>query len=389
MACLTRTLTTSTRSLAAARHQKNYSTKATTEKKLYYVSSQHSLPIVQPESCYSSKHAHGRAIQLGLSPLLQQPHHIVKIAAGYSHCLALCQLHDGGGEVLVTMGASDMGQLGIGLSNTSLSYGAIPISKKTAVKHMACGRLHTIIVGHGEKKDVLFAFGHNHFGQLGLGHSSLPIRYPTQIPWSGERIIDVQCGLDHTVVLTESGHVYTAGFGADGQVGAGSSADATSLTRIENLPSAQHISTSTDTNFAWNDSSIYTWGNSEYAQQMHGRKIDRVLSPEECRTISTPREIASGGTFTLITTKQNQLSLCGLSTFNEGLGVGADCLLVPAPTTMQITDTTRIYAATHHAAVVSDRTMYSLGLGIDKPLHFSDSITQVALGGQFALALTC
>ena len=35
----------------------------------------------------------------------------------------------------------------------------------------------------------------------------------------GERLVDVQCGLGHTVVLSESGKVFTAGDNSEGQLG--------------------------------------------------------------------------------------------------------------------------------------------------------------------------
>ncbi|TPX41222.1 hypothetical protein SeMB42_g05658 [Synchytrium endobioticum] len=321
---------------------------------------------------------------------------IVHVAAGYAHCaIAWTSARDGHGG-LVTLGAGHCGQLGIGPTSSSISHGIVPLSQDLTIKHAACGRLHTIVAATRNSREYLFGFGHNHFGQLGLLTTSPHILYPTQIPWpaSHGRVHTIACGLDHTIILTENGSIYTAGFGADGQTGTSSSSDARAFTPIA-IPRMTNITTSADANVAWNSQSgeVYVWGNSEYAQLMHGTKVDRVLAPEKCPSIpSPPSQIASGGTFTFLNVK-NQLYMSGLAAFNEALGIDAH-VATPTPVKndiVEIDHTTQLHASTHHAAIVTGgRTLHSLGLGTNRleTFTFDGTITKVALGGNFALLVT-
>ncbi|KAJ5637022.1 hypothetical protein N7490_006901 [Penicillium lividum] len=77
----------------------------------------------------------------------------------------------------------------------------------------------------------IFAFGSNGSGQLGIGHTE-DVSTPTQClftPASAEnqqnpvaqkdKIIQIVAGGNHTLLLTQKGHVYAAGYNSDGRCG--------------------------------------------------------------------------------------------------------------------------------------------------------------------------
>jgi len=85
-----------------------------------------------------------------------------------------------------------------------------------SVRSVSCGRAHSWIA---TKERKLYSFGHNDHGQCGV-----PVTENTQnsalnvIPFY-EEVKQIACGLDHTIVLTEGGQVFSCGLGADGQTG--------------------------------------------------------------------------------------------------------------------------------------------------------------------------
>jgi len=68
----------------------------------------------------------------------------------------------------------------------------------------------------------LFAFGSNGSGQLAIGHTedvSTPTKCLFTSPAPNDKITKIAAGGNHTLLLTESGHVYAAGCNEDGRCG--------------------------------------------------------------------------------------------------------------------------------------------------------------------------
>ena len=78
-------------------------------------------------------------------------------------------------------------------------------------------------------KGKVFSLGNNAFGQCGRPviqnedyfHSQ--VIHPVHIPHldKNDVIIDVECGVNHSLFLTQNGKVYACGWSADGQTGLG------------------------------------------------------------------------------------------------------------------------------------------------------------------------
>ena len=87
------------------------------------------------------------------------------------------------------------------------------------IASLACGDASSFCVTRGG--DV-WAWGNNEFGQLSLGHAK-KVDVPDMTPWlpQNERCRQVACGAVHTLLLCNSGKVYTCGKNEGGLLGTG------------------------------------------------------------------------------------------------------------------------------------------------------------------------
>lgn len=86
-----------------------------------------------------------------------------------------------------------------------------------------------------------FAWGDGSDGALGLGHLE-SVHAPTALTaLAGEHVVDVAAGFSHTMFVTASGTVYSAGWGHAGRLGHGDSASCPSLRPIEALRGRAHV----------------------------------------------------------------------------------------------------------------------------------------------------
>lgn len=95
----------------------------------------------------------------------------------------------------------------------------IILSPSVYVKTIVTGIKHSIIFLNNNK---LLAVGSNEFGQLGMDSSMTQIVNPVLVDmdqFSG-KIIDVVCGYNHTLILTDNGTVYCTGKNTEFQIGA-------------------------------------------------------------------------------------------------------------------------------------------------------------------------
>jgi alpha-tubulin suppressor-like RCC1 family protein len=139
---------------------------------------------------------------------------IIDFANGVFHCIA----RNSSGKVYC-WGRNEYGYLGIGSQDESFHK---PILNQYLnhefVIDISCGVLHSLVLTNcGE----VYAWGWNIQGQIGNGCNSnqyLPIKVKG---FNNERVVMISCGWHHSMALTECGHVYSWGRNDCGQLGIG------------------------------------------------------------------------------------------------------------------------------------------------------------------------
>ncbi|KAG0149318.1 hypothetical protein CROQUDRAFT_40162 [Cronartium quercuum f. sp. fusiforme G11] len=150
----------------------------------------------------------------------------ISIASGAAHFLILIHNNVSTDEhsyksLVYGFGDNRFGQLGLGTYSTRVDSPEL-IQGLEGVKSIDCGSFHSLALG---ADGTLYAFGHNRHGQCGVGETARNLSSPTlvDIGGAGETgdIIDVlqaRCGSEHTVALTSEG-VWVVGSSDLGQLG--------------------------------------------------------------------------------------------------------------------------------------------------------------------------
>ena len=115
--------------------------------------------------------------------------------------------------MLWSWGANSYGQLGLGTVSEQEETPR-PVTTGVECHQIVGGGGHTVMIDSG---GGLHVTGWNNVGQLGLGHTDQVLEFtPLEL---SETVTQVSCGWDFTLVLTESGQVYSCGNNSFGQLG--------------------------------------------------------------------------------------------------------------------------------------------------------------------------
>ena len=280
---------------------------------------------------------------------------IREICCGFGHCICL----DNDGNVF-TYGVNLYGQLGVGKSKRELQYTRIPQKiELPPIRQISCGHSFNMCLSEEGK---LFSFGNNSFGQLGLG-STKSYTSPQQIlsvenidfvecgrtfaicytfdsdvycwgengpgqlgieceeiyfpknctdSWP-ENIVDIKCGIYHTLVLTSNQEVYSCGSGTDGKLGrvlTGKNSSS-SLEKIQGLSEIVRIECGDSYSMCidiYNE--LYVFGNNAVGQLGLCDTLTRY-SPVKNTYISNIIDISSKGDRSFVKTSLNEIYTFG------------------------------------------------------------------------------
>ncbi|XP_032737043.1 secretion-regulating guanine nucleotide exchange factor isoform X2 [Lontra canadensis] len=116
-----------------------------------------------------------------------------------------------------SQGANSYGQLGLGhKEDVLLPQQLSDFCKPECIRRLTGGGGHSAVVTDG---GGLFVCGLNKDGQLGLGHTEDVLYFTACRSFLGCPILQVACGWDFTIILTESGQVLSCGSNCFGQLG--------------------------------------------------------------------------------------------------------------------------------------------------------------------------
>jgi alpha-tubulin suppressor-like RCC1 family protein len=149
---------------------------------------------------------------------------LLAVSAGEAHCAGLCR----SGRVL-TFGENRHGQLGLGDFVSTATPKPVAALQCRPVVSLCCGGSHTLA---RTATGLLWAWGCNEHGQLGLGDLRARFR-PEQVKaLRVSRCADIAAGNRHTLMLSERGLVFACGAGGSGQLGSGGIAEAEPYPRV-------------------------------------------------------------------------------------------------------------------------------------------------------------
>ncbi|XP_070686835.1 secretion-regulating guanine nucleotide exchange factor [Pempheris klunzingeri] len=162
---------------------------------------------------------------------------------------------------LHSWGANSYGQLGLG--NVE-DQSAPRLCDTAALQHKAVRALgggggHSVVI---TENGEVFVCGQNHRGQLGLGHNA-DILTLQLCPSLSQRVTEVACGWDFTLLLTDCGRVLACGSNTFGQLGVGETLTHTAHPQVvESLKEAVvSVAAGLRHSLAVTDSGcVYQWG---------------------------------------------------------------------------------------------------------------------------------
>ncbi|HEX3565501.1 MAG TPA: IPT/TIG domain-containing protein, partial [Acidimicrobiales bacterium] len=226
---------------------------------------------------------------------------VVAIAAGNSFTVAVTA----GGHVYA-WGYNGSGQLGNGTTTITTTptevEGIGGTGFLSGIVAVAAGNSHTVALG---ADGHAYAFGVNSSGQLGIG-STTAKSTPVEVEGPGgtgflSGLVAVAAGFSHSLALTQGGNVYAFGLNANGQLGNGSTTNATTPTEVEGpggtgfLSGVRSISAGFYFSLAVSqDGHLSTWGQNNDGQLGNGSTTD-ASTPAVLGGVANVTSAAAGG----------------------------------------------------------------------------------------------
>jgi len=236
-----------------------------------------------------------------------------QIAAGCYHSIGLESTNK-----VYAWGANDHGQggvlpyvnpqLGAGSAGTFVMSGrnsvTVPITPT-----LAAGCLFSMAI---DGANVLWTWGHNDYGQLGLGIGAVGNDQQAPVAIGGSTVSTIAAGESHSLAVATNGALYAWGDNTYGQLGSapGASVPAPAmvgtLTTWARVYAGQYSGLATQTN-----GSILGWGRNEVYQLGDTTNIDRSAPVPVIQNIGTIFQLSEGGEFGAAVTTTGTLYLWG------------------------------------------------------------------------------
>jgi len=232
---------------------------------------------------------------------------------------------------LYTWGQNDCGQLGKG----DFSSGPVDIPQRVhldvAVVKVAIGYSHMLALS---VEGRVFSWGHNFYGQLGVGdHKDKNI--PQLISYlQEERILKIVAGQYHSLAVSVNGEVYGWGYNRDYELGVGDNMDRVLPQAVPSLTGRKVTSLAAGgyhTLAVTEDGTLYSWGLNNYGQLGHKEHSTSKVPTVVIVTVSTQdgkqvgkrlrvKSVAAGTWHSLVLAENNAVYAFGRCQYGQ-LGV--------------------------------------------------------------------
>lgn len=224
---------------------------------------------------------------------------ISSIATGHYHILAITN-----DKKLFGWGENKEGQLGLGTFKPTYFIPTIlDFFKDIPVKQAAGGESHSLVL---TETGEVFSFGSAECGKLGLGPVKPKTLYhsPIQIP-NFNNIKLISCGDNHSLAISNPGTLYTWGDGWKGQLGNGGTDNLYSPTPISPSETFKYADCGAIHTAAIDqEDKVWHWGDAESVAS-----DTQVLTPTRCGSIENMCfiQVACGEKYTLAITSNNKI----------------------------------------------------------------------------------
>lgn len=334
---------------------------------------------------------------------------VLDVSAGYGFSVFVVRSNEDGVSLYGT-GINTDSQIGyhrhLGTTNKPLEILIYPApivlpkmsdDEKLQATKAATGRAHTVVL---TDNGTVFTLGNNAYGQCARAvidkeeyFGSDLIHRLNSNSFNDQKVVDVVCGQDHSIFITEPGAVYSCGWGADGQTGLGHYNNQHQPACVEGDIKGEKIvkvSSAGDCVLALNDKGeVFGWGNSEYGQISQESEVQQLSVPTNLKyfnDVGKIVDIAAGGSFCAVLNEFGDVFVWGFGLV--GLGPEADYCKLPTriPPTLfgrnAFNPANRVISINcgmnHLAAINSDNDLFTwgrnkfgcLGLGHEKDQFF-------------------
>jgi alpha-tubulin suppressor-like RCC1 family protein len=243
-----------------------------------------------------------------------------RIACGFHHSLALTT--DG---KVYAWGHNYYGQLGLGNSGVGTNkYSPNRIPNLSNVSGIAAGEYYSLALTNDGK---VYAWGYNGYGQLGLGNTtnqSSPVHVSSLSNVAGiaaNTENNSSTGASHSLAFTNDGKVYSWGSNSTGQLGLGNNTDQSRPVHVSSLSNVSGITAGGNHSFALtNDGKVYAWGDNGGGQLGLGNRVERNI-PAHVSSLSNVSGIAAGEYHSLAFTNNGNVYAWGYNGYGQ-LGLG-------------------------------------------------------------------
>ncbi|XP_032385019.1 X-linked retinitis pigmentosa GTPase regulator isoform X2 [Etheostoma spectabile] len=267
---------------------------------------------------------------------------------------------------LLMFGGNTWGQLGLGFKPVTSKPASVKSLKSENVKHVACGRDHTIVC---TRQGSVFVAGSNQEGQLGLGHCNNTTSFHLLHPFCDRAPIKMlSAGCNTSAALTEDGRLFMWGDNAVGQIGLGDEEFAAEPREVDVREAVIWVSCGYHHSaFVTVDGDLYTFGESGNGRL--GLQVEQLGNhrvPQQVQGIlGRVTQVCCGGEHTVALTEEN------VYTFGRGqygqLGHGTFLFEVDLPKPLEHfcnSSIKHIACGENHTAVITKSGfLYTFGDG--------------------------
>ena len=220
------------------------------------------------------------------------------------------------------------------------------------IQEIACGAGNTLIL---TSTNLLYSWGFNSVGQLGLGHFKNK-NMPCLINFEFGLITKIACGAGHCMVVNDKGNLFSWGCAGFYQTGHEKLEHSPSPQRIEFFQSFNVLDASCGIahSLIVTNNEVYAFGDNVHYQCTGKEQYYKKPKKVELNGII---KVAAGGAHSLFLSSNHKIYACGLNSCGQ-VGTGSN-KVISEPLKLKVTNVKTIYAGEEISAVLThDNKVY-------------------------------